>query len=273
MEQPPALPPSKRMRVWPLVVLILLAVGAFVGWRVYWEPRDPAEAAPAEDAGVAELDAGPPLSLEEGDALFKTLAGRWSSDGLVAQWLQAASLRHLVSATQLIAEGSSPRPALPFVSISGAFAVREEQGPLVRPVKRGKRKGLPPPPREERLFISAEGSARYGVITKAFGSLDAAAAGDAWSKLEPFCEVAFGEISRPGSRFHDALTAAVKRVLSVQVPEGEIEVVPKGAIYLFKDPALESLSPAEKQLLRMGPANVKVIQDQVRLFASHAQLD
>lgn len=273
MEQPAAQASAKRTRVWPFVVIVLLAVAGGVGWFVSRQPRGPLEAPPV-DAGSpgAERDAGPALSIDEGDLLLQKWAGAWSSDALVAQWLHAASLRHLVSATQLVAEGNSPRPALPFVSISGSFAVREEQHPGARPVKKGKKKG-PPPPRGERLFISPESYARYDAITRAFGSLDAAAAGEAWSKLEPYCEVAFGEIGRPGARFHDTLAAALERVLSVQVPSGEIEVVGKGAVYLFKDPALESLSPAEKQLLRMGPDNVKVIQDQLRSFASHAGLD
>ncbi|MFZ5440883.1 MAG: DUF3014 domain-containing protein [Myxococcota bacterium] len=267
---PNVAPPSKPTRIWPVVlVLLLLAGGGVVGWGVFLTPRGREAAVVVEDAGVAEvLDAGPSRSVDEGDALLKQLAARWSADAEYARWLDSLSLRHLVSATLLVAEGNSPRPALPFLSLSAPFSVREEQGPPPPRKKKG-----PPPPREERLFISAESTARYDVLVKVLGSVDAAAAGDAWARLEPYCDAAFGEISRPGTRFRDTLTTAVKRVLAVQVPEGELEVVGRGGVYVFKDPALEARSALDKQLLRMGAANAKVLQEQLRVFAAHAHLE
>ena len=267
-------PPSKRTPVWPVVALILLAIGGFVAWRVLQQPRGSTEAAAVVDAGapVVEVDAGPTveLSMDDGDALLKKLAAPWSGEPTYSLWLAAMSLRHLVAATALVAEGGSPRPALPFVSIAAPFTVREEEGPPIVQVKKGKK---PPPPREVRAFMSVQSTARYDGLTKIFGSIDAARAGDAFSQLAPYCDLVFAEISRPGTRFHDSLVRAVKRVLAVKVPEGDIELVPKGAIYLFQDPAIEALSPAEKHLVRMGAANAKVAQDQVRVFASHARLE
>jgi hypothetical protein len=35
----------------------------------------------------------------------------------------------------------------------------------------------------------------------------------------------------------------------------------------YEDPGLEDLSPAQKQLLRMGPANVRRVQRQLRALA------
>jgi hypothetical protein len=69
------------------------------------------------------------------------------------------------------------------------------------------------------------------------------------------------------------LSSAVSRVVNVKFPEGEVELVPKGAVYAFKDPALEGLSGAEKQVLRMGAKNGSVLQNQLRVFAEHAKLE
>ena len=38
--------------------------------------------------------------------------------------------------------------------------------------------------------------------------------------------------------------------------------------YAYSDPRLESLTPAQKQLLRMGPANVRKIQARLRGIAN-----
>ena len=273
-EQVP-IPPRKGPRAWPMVsVLVLLAAAAVGVWFVASQPRGPEESA-AVDAGVAvviePLDAGPTLFLDDGDALLKKLAARWSKEAPYAKWLDALVIRQLVAATQLVAEGNSPRAATPFIFIAGPFAVREEQVPRPTPPK--KKSKVPPPPRVERLFISTASFARYDGVSASFGSIDAAAAGDAWSKLEPFCDVAFGEISRPGTRFHETLRAALAKMLAVHVPDGELEVVPRGAVYAFKDPQLESLSSAQKHLVRMGAKNAQLIQAQLRQFAAHAKLE
>jgi hypothetical protein len=41
-------------------------------------------------------------------------------------------------------------------------------------------------------------------------------------------------------------------------------VTARGAVYSYAKPALENLSPAQKQLLRMGPDNVKRVQIKLR---------
>jgi hypothetical protein len=45
-----------------------------------------------------------------------------------------------------------------------------------------------------------------------------------------------------------------------------------GIGYAYADPRLEGLSPPQKQLLRMGPENVKAIQAKLREIASFLQL-
>jgi len=275
MDPTPA-PPAPKRSLAPLLVVVvfaLLAAGAFFAWREFMQPRGPVEAVAAPDAGPpAEADAGPALSLEDGDALLKKLAGDWSADALFRTWLEGPVVRQLAAAAQLVADGQSPKPALPFLSLSGAFEVREEQAP--RPAHRpkpGKHQPAPRPP--PRAFTSPRSWARYDAITRAFTSVNAAAAGDAWAKLRPYFDAAFSEIGKPGQRFDDVLTAALRRLVAVELPGGEVELQPKGALYLYADPKLEALSPAEKQLLRMGPANGRAVQAQLRAFAEHAQLD
>ena len=45
-----------------------------------------------------------------------------------------------------------------------------------------------------------------------------------------------------------------------------------GIVYAYADPRLEGLSPAQKQLLRMGPENVKAIQAKLREIAAVLQI-
>ncbi len=273
MEPNPAAPQAPKRRTWLIAVVWLLAVAVacVVTWIVLTQPRVTPEAPPPVDAGVAEApDAGPALSLDEGDALLKRLASGWSADELFKRWLDAASLRHLVAATQAVADGESPRPSLPFVAVAGPFAVREEVA--MRPKGKGAKKGKAPaaPP---RTFIAPAAYARYDAPTKALTSVDAAAAGAAYARLRPYLDVAFAEVGRPGTRFDDVLAAAIRRVVAVKLPDGEVELVPKGAVWAFKDEALEALKPAEKHVLRLGPANGRALQRWLTDFAQAAKLE
>jgi len=126
---------------------------------------------------------------------------------------------------------------------------------------------------QERRFISQASFKRYDALGKLVGSIDAAAAGDAYAQLLPYCDAVFAEIGVPGKKFEDQLAAAVRRVVNVKFPEGEVELVPKGAVYAYADPTLESLSAAEKQVLRLGPENGRILQRQLRAFAARAKLN
>jgi hypothetical protein len=266
-----ALKAPKNLR-WPYVVglLLLLAAGGLWAYGVFDEPRGPPEATVEVDAGVPPpLDAGPPLTIDEGDALLGQVGGGLSAQPSYLTWLKSLGLRQVVAAAQLVSEGDSPRGALSFVSIAGPFAVREE--PLAAPPPAPGKKKVPAPP--GRLFIAPESYARYDEVTAAVTSLNAAALGDAWTRLRPYLQTAYGEIGRPGTSFDDTLTAAIRRLLLVRLPEGEVELVPEGAVYGFKDPELQAASKAEKHLLRMGPKNGRAIQAALRDFATHAKLD
>jgi hypothetical protein len=255
--------PPPNLRIWPFFVIPLLLVGAsLIAFRLV-NPSRGAEEAPRVTAGQEHpppqvLDGGgEPVSIEEGDRRLRALAIGWSADPLFGRWLDVMSLRHLVAAVQLMADGESVKPALAFLSIQGPFAVREER---VRPAA-------------ERLFIAPVTYARYDGLVRVVGSIDAAAAGDAYVRLAPFFEAAFAEIGRPNRAFEDVLTAAVRRVVQVKLTDGEVELVPKGTVYAFKDPALEGLTAGEKQVLRLGPQNGEVLQRQLRKFAAHARLE
>jgi hypothetical protein len=97
--------------------------------------------------------------------------------------------------------------------------------------------------------------------------VDPGSAARAYRQLSPYLEGAFAQIAQPGERFDDVLRAAIERLRAVPVPVGPIEVVPKGALYLYADAALEARPPAEKQLLRFGPTNQAALQAWLGRFA------
>jgi hypothetical protein len=53
----------------------------------------------------------------------------------------------------------------------------------------------------------------------------------------------------------------------VPIVDGQVRLLPKGIGYRFADPNLERLTPAQKQLLRAGPRNVRIVQSALRQLA------
>ncbi len=274
-EQPPTPPRKKRGWLVAVIVLVVLGAAGTYLWRAYGPTRGLtatiADAGP--DAGPADAGAPQLMSLAEGDALLRKLAAGWSKSKDLARWLMADDIIHrLTAAVNMVAEGDSPAPVLGFVKIEGEFDVNEE-APKGKKAKRHVRKKQRPPPMfKGKLFIAPESYARYDAVTNAFTSVDPAVAGAAYAQLRPYFDTAFTQIGRPGKRFDDVLSAAIHRLVSAKLLEGKVEVVPKGAVYAFKDPALEHLSAAEKLLLRMGPKNGKAVQTSLSRFADAAGL-
>jgi hypothetical protein len=228
----------------------------------------------ALDAGMvapdAEVIAEKPL--EEGDALLRQSAPEVSRSPKIAKWLAAPNIvMRLAAAAQLVANGQSPRPVLDFIEVEGEPTVNEDlivDPDAPKPKKGQKPKMIP----SGRMYLSDASFARYDEITEILASKNASYFASTYKTLRPYFNSAFAQVAKPGERFDGVLIDAINHLLAVQVPEGPYEVEPRGAIYLFKDPGIESMSPAAKHLLRMGPKNARSIQSSLRRFAEAAGL-
>ncbi len=253
--------PKKPNRT-PIVVaavVVLLGIAAFLGWRVFQRQQPLPEAVverplPVVDAG---MPAAPSLNSADGDALLKDGAAGLSPEATLAAWLaQPDIVRRLVAAVNQIAEGESPHETLGFMEVKGAFAVVE---------KKEKKKSKKAP---KVFLMSPASTARYDDVTRVIGSVDAAAAGTLYGKVRPFAESVFREIAPPGKTLDETVQKAIDHLAVVPLSDQPIEVTPmvEGIGYAYADPKLESLSRAQKHLLRMGPANARVVIGKLKAF-------
>ena len=240
-----------------VAIAVLVAVAAFIGWRVYEGRQVPAPIAVPEpqvvDAGVPE-PTPPAVNLADGDALLKDGAAGLSSDAELGKWLaQPDIVRRLVAAVVQVSEGDSPRETLGFLIVNGNFSVVQTKD------KKTKLK---------KSFMSPKSTARYDAVTKVIGSVDAVAAGRLFAKVRPFAESVFREIASPGTKFDDALGKAIDSLAAVPISDQPLEVAPldEGIGHRFVDPNLEALTRAQKHLLRMGPTNARVVVEKLKAF-------
>lgn len=252
-------PPIPKSNPWILRVALFVALG--IAGAVFWKIRsDRAEPVVPEQAAVAPVTPAEPTSDPEpqvapaeivnADQLFRQLAAR-SKSALFLSWIKEQNIvQRLAAAAGLVASGKSPASVLGFIEILSPFSAQEFG---------------------ERAIISPKSYARYDDVTRAFTSLDPAYAAEVYRKLRPFFEAIYAQVAKPGEKFDDVLGRAIDRLVNVRVPD-EIEIVPHGGVWAFKDAELESLSPAEKHLLRMGAKNARAIQDMLSAFRTRASI-
>lgn len=263
-EAPPAPPPPPSRRVPPAWIaiacaVVLAAAGYFVSRlpRARDDGRRTATEQTVNQPGGARSTtaAADPLEdiqlppLDETDALVRRLVSRLSSHPRVAAWLTSDQLiRNFTLVVINIADGRTPAPYLGRLAPDAPF----------RAAQNG-----------TAIHIDPRSFQRYDTHANAVGAIDAVGAARLYAMLEPRIEEANRELGSPHGDFDRAMERAIAQLLQTPVPDGSIAVEPWAGTFTYRDPSLESLSGAQKQLLRMGPANMRTIQSKLREVAQH----
>jgi hypothetical protein len=242
-----------------LVAVAVVAIGLLaVLFFVFRHPAPKAGSSPAPLATAATPLAeaspaappGPPLpALDESDDFVRQLAAGLSAHPELARWLARASLvRTLTVVVVNVAEGETPRPHLEFLAPRQRFRAARRPARLVVP--------------------DPAGFGGYDPLGDAVASVDAAAAASAYRTLAPLFEAAYADLGHPEGGFPAALDRALRALLAVPVLPEDVELVPHAIGFRYADPKLEALTPAQKQLLRIGPRNVRLVQGKLRELAA-----
>lgn len=116
----------------------------------------------------------------------------------------------------------------------------------------------------DRVWIENSSFQRYNSYIDALESVDAEDLLMVFENYESNIKEKFAEISRPGQDFDSALIDAINTLLDTPQVPVPIEVYSDSVMYKFKDEKLETLSGPQKQLIRMGPENMRRIKNVLR---------
>jgi len=190
----------------------------------------------------------PPVALGESDAAVREFALALSTNPEFAKWLLTKDLvRKFVVAVDNVANGLSPKPHVDFFALTGQFrVVRTKEG----------------------TFVDEASYSRYDPVTGVVLSLDAASAARLYRAVKPLLQEAYRDLGYPGVDFEDTLVRAMAELLGTPVVEGPVRLEQKILSYEMTDEKLESLSQAQKQLLRLGPKGVRAVQSKLRELAA-----
>ena len=209
------------------------------------------EAAPP--AAVMEETPASPAVVEEPALL---LPGLNESDDLVRQrlvgsllpeaWINRDDLlRRLAVVIENANRGELPRRQLEFLTPSGKYRVRE--------VGEGE---------DRRLFVDPESYARYDHYLNMLESVAPETLAALFVDTYPLLDEALLELGDSESASPQVL-ASIDQILALPILRGDIELVQPKVFFEYADPALEGLTPLQKQVLRMGPDNVSRLQTYV----------
>ena len=253
-----------------LLVLAVLVAG-FLLWRsmgekpaeVVSEPvaveetaYEPPPLPPAEDIpprpepvveAVAEAEAPveppPPLPpLTESDDLMRA---QMSAAGVGAELAPLEQQENLIQQGTALIDGLSRgvilRKLLPLDPPREAFSAIEEG---------------------DQMYMNPVSYQRYDGYAETIASLDTSTLVETFHTLRPLYEEAYGQLGLNPDDFDNALIRALDRVLATPEIEEPIALTRKSVMYKYADPQLEQLTPMQKQLLRMGPDNIRRIKEQ-----------
>ncbi len=256
--QPPDLPPPKRpLGVWMIVagLLVATAIAAYVALGRRTMPahvttgpaRVEVPQQPVQPLGGSAAPITLP-PLDETDPLVRDLVKQLTSNPRVAAWLATQGLiRNFVVVVSNVAEGKTPAGQLRVLRPSAGFHVVERGGDL---------------------YIDPRSYERYDSLATAAASIDPAGAARLYATLKPRIEEAYRDLGMPDTPFDRTLERAIVLLLETPIVDDPVRAAQRGGVgYGFAAANFEALPAAQKQLLRMGPRNVRTMQSSLRALA------
>jgi hypothetical protein len=239
---------------WVPIALITVAIAVFggVGWYVWQRERATTSPPATVSTPPAESPAAAPAPvtlppLEQMDPFIRTLLSGLSSHPQLLAWLATDDLLgSAATAIDRLAQGQTPARDLAPLRPTTAFAVRTQRGTTI---------------------IDPASFARYDALAAAIASVDPAKLAAAYTTIEPRLSEAWAKQGHTNS-LRDAVQRAAAVVASTPDTPQEIPLVKRVSGYGYANPDLEALSPAQKHLLRMGPANVAKVKQAASGFAA-----
>jgi hypothetical protein len=258
--RPPA-PPAPADPPWAIIAVAALLVALGALWYVATRgkanvpappPRPVAETTVdvARQRGAAEpgeaIDLPP---LDQTDALVRTLVGRLSSHPVIAAWLTTEGLiRNMTVVVSNIADGETPVKFLKPLRPTGSFEVKTSGG---------------------LTSIDPASYQRYDGVAAAVDGLDARGVARFYATIKPRIDDAYHELVGPDANFDRTLERAIVLLLRTPIPDGDVQLRTGKMSYGFANSDLEELPKAQRQFLRMGPRNMRIVKAKLRAIAGY----
>ena len=248
-----------------IVVLLLVIAGGMVLLTGIWPPKEepaptvtapPPEPPPSpimttiEEPALEPSEPPPPLPepvedplprLEESDDAVRDAVGDIPLGTAGQQYLMPGNIiERSASLIYLMAQGDVPYKLLPVSRPKAAFPIRDDGTQVV---------------------TDPAGFERYDALTQWLQSLDLESLLSSLEWFIPLFREAWSYYGEDPAAFDFAVVMTLDLVIATpEIDLSEARLIRKEAVWIFEDPAIEGLAPIQKQVLRMGPENAKILK-------------
>lgn len=248
-----------------IVVLLLVIAGGVVLLTGIWPPKG--EPAPTATAPPPEPPPSPIMTLieepapepseppppppepvedplprvEESDDAVRDAVGDIPLGTAGQQYLIPGNIiERSASLIYLMAQGEVPYKLLPVSRPKAAFPIRDDGTQVV---------------------TDPAGFERYDALTQWLQSLDLESLLSSLEWFIPLFREAWSYYGEDPAAFDMAVVITLDLVIATpEIDLREARLIRKEAVWIFEDPAIEGLAPIQKQVLRMGPENAKILK-------------
>jgi hypothetical protein len=252
-------PPGAGRRATAIWIAAAIAAAVVIGALVRWWTLDTGDqqpqAAVTANAGGTDVAMPPPTvlpPLAEMDPFLRVLLGTLSARPELSRWLATDDLiRQMAVIIDRLSLGSSPAKDLRVLTPEAEFEI----------VTRGRGHAIDP-----------QSYRRYDGLAETVATLDAASVARIYRTIKPRLSEAYRALGRSENDIDAAVAIALEKLASTPTAPDPIALREgKGATWAFVDPALEALDPAQKHLIRMGPANQARVQAKLKEIGAALQ--
>jgi Protein of unknown function (DUF3014) len=250
---------SKVVWIGAAVTIVVVGFGAWQWYAARHRVPVPAAVLPAPAAPVAS--AAPAVSHPmpgdaAGAAALPTLA---DSDQLVQDSLAG------VLGRDPVARFLVPQNIVRHMVVTADNLPRRKLAVELRPLR----------PTPGQTVIATQGDlvtlgeanfARYTPLTRVAQSVDVKALAVVYQRLYPLFQQAYEDLGYPDRYFNDRLVEVIDNLLEAPEVPAPIPLVQPKVFYEYADASLEARSAGQKLLIRMGPANARIIKAKLKEF-------
>lgn len=190
-------------------------------------------------------------SLNQSDSmLFSRLAEMELGASLLRLLAPDDVIRKFVVFVHNAAEGELPQLEYPLRTIPGTFEVNEVGANFYE--------------------LAPSNYERYEPMISTVTEMDPASVIALYRQMKPLFQEAYAEIGFQED-FDQVVLRAIEQVIAFEPDEGPYQLIMPSVQYIYADSQYESLSPVQKQLIRIGPENLQRLKQRLPAYRERLQ--
>jgi len=197
---------------------------------------------PAQRIVEPEREVATLPALNDSDTMVVAKIDEYLSDSVMSLLVTDDVIRRGVVFIDNLAQGKVAKKHNPVIKPQESFSVTEG----------------------DILTIDPNSYERYTPYVKIFTSMSAAQVVRMFEEYQPLINDAYTEIGYGDDEFKQTLNDAIDLLLDTPEPEGALPLLRDSVTYQYAFSEWEQLPAAQKQLLRMGPDNMKKVKAALR---------